>query len=178
MKKIIRIISVVFLFQSFTSCVGQNNSNRKDDNFEFHKKELEKKHKKFVDSLTTTLENDTSINLITASSGIDRSAYLQKYLDTLHLDLKNNNVTSFLYDECLDLKKASYSFFNSEVRASLRYDIVQRLEIKDIEKLLKLGDISRLNKICSAQGCGELPYTQKSTLLLFQERLKKLESPR
>ena len=95
-------------------------------------------------------QNDSlnRVNYNVTSTEFNRDAYENKYLDTLRSALSKNGLPVFLYDVCLDNRNPSYYFLNSETYISLRHNIIQKMTIDEIQKILFVGDSLRLKKIC------------------------------
>jgi hypothetical protein len=116
---------------------------------------------------------------LTVSTEIDRDQYLKNYQDTVKMNLKQNKFPLFLYNTCLDYSNVMYYVLNSETKLSLRHDLIEKLEIAEVKKLLELAEPNRLKNVCPPRSGDDasnmyyaMPYIKKSTWQLLKARLK------
>lgn len=103
---------------------------------------------------------------------ISRDAIFATYLNRLKEYLKEGKVAPFFNDECLDSKNLNYGFVNHHEYVSLRKDLIDKLSLIEVKKLLTIGVDSSLDITCNDLTFSKtLPYFSKSTRMLLNERI-------
>ena len=133
--------------------------------------------KNIVKNSESNSSTDTSVTIsqVIASQNekikFDKDLYLNKHLDTLRLDLQKKQVSSFVYNECIDNHNASYYYVNSHTKQSLRFELIQKLSKDEITKLMNIADSTLLKKKCPVK-IESMPYSDTSTWELLKKSRK------
>ena len=103
---------------------------------------------------------------------VDTISIYRFYREMFYNCLDKDSIADFFYDECLDYNNVTTpDYEHGCMLNSIRYFIVRNLSSNDIEKILSIADVERLDKICTKVDNIKITNSEFSTLKLLEKKL-------
>jgi hypothetical protein len=104
-----------------------------------------------------------SLNFENETLSFDKEFVFSQYYDDLIKKLNEHKVPEFLIDECLDAKEIAYCDLGSHKSCSLRYNLLKKLSLSQLEYIIKLTKVNQLKQICEIDFVKEKLFGKVST---------------